>query len=104
MSTEELDTILGRAMREKREYDRELTGLNIELRRIADHIRSVADALSRRCDSAEKITDKSLSPLPISMDAERYVDMETLNGLLANQERVYAKRNDADAAIAKLTP
>lgn len=91
-------------MREKREYDRELAGLNIELRKIADHIRSVGEALSKRCDQSEKITDKRLSALMISTDAERYVDMETLNGLLANQERVYTKRNDADVAIARLTP
>ena len=88
-------------MREKGEHKRKLATLDAELRQIAHHIKSVADAISQRCEAADKRDGARLPAFGISMDAERYVDMETLNRLLAEQQQAYDDYSSADAGISR---
>ena len=103
MSTEEIDKALGRLIREKGEHKRKLAALDAELRQVAHHIKSVADAISQRCEVADKKDGTRLSPLGITMDAERYVDMETVNRLLAEQQQAYDDYTSADKGVSRFS-
>ena len=105
MSTEEQDQILGRLIREKAEYKRQLAGIDAELRRIAARLKKASEALLARCEAADKLpTGHCLPPLMISMDDEAYIQMETLNRLLKEQDQAYEGYAAAEAGVARFNP
>jgi hypothetical protein len=89
MGIEEQDQIHGRLMRERDEHKRHLAALDAEIRRTAASLRSIAVALDNRCEAATKDQSERLPEPSISLDAERYVNMEIVNRLLSEQKQAF---------------